>query len=129
MKISCNFLILDAQNCGLFANFALRLTDEAACRRVGKGEWRRKLACRWVGKGKREKSLLPTRRQGKTDAPRRLPTGRHEGKGSWTRLPTVGDHRQFKYPTKKGRVTVRGQQSEVLIQFLLNCIWKQAGWK
>lgn len=38
MKISCNFLILDAQNCGLFANFALRLTDETACRRVGKGE-------------------------------------------------------------------------------------------
>lgn len=36
MKISCNFLILDAQNCGLFANFALRLTDEAACRKVGR---------------------------------------------------------------------------------------------
>ena len=58
MKISCIFLILDAQNCGLFANFALRLTDEAACRRVGKGKWRRKLACRWVGKGKREKKSV-----------------------------------------------------------------------
>ena len=44
-------------------------------------------------------------------------------------VTTVGDHRQFKHPTKKGRVTVRGQQSEVLSQFLLNCIWKQAGWK
>ncbi|MBR4533057.1 MAG: type II toxin-antitoxin system HicA family toxin [Bacteroidaceae bacterium] len=47
----------------------------------------------------------------------------------WYLAATVGDHRQFKHPTKKGRVTVRGQQSEVLSQFLLNCIWKQAGWK
>lgn len=47
----------------------------------------------------------------------------------WYLVTTVGDHRQFKHPTKKGRVTVRGQQSEVLSQFLLNCIWKQAGWK
>ena len=47
----------------------------------------------------------------------------------WYLVTMVGDHRQFKHPTKKGRVTVRGQQSEVLSQFLLNCIWKQAGWK
>lgn len=47
----------------------------------------------------------------------------------WYLVTTVGDHRQFKHPTKKGRVTVRGQQSEVLSQFLLNSIWKQAGWK
>lgn len=47
----------------------------------------------------------------------------------WYLVTTVGDHCQFKHPTKKGRVTVRGQQSEVLSQFLLNCIWKQAGWK
>ena len=47
----------------------------------------------------------------------------------WYLVTTVGDHRQFKHPTKKGRVTVRGQQSEFLSQFLLNCIWKQAGWK
>ena len=47
----------------------------------------------------------------------------------WYLVTTVGDHRQFKHPTKKGRVTVRGQQSEVLSQFLWNCIWKQAGWK
>lgn len=42
---------------------------------------------------------------------------------------TSGDHRQFKHPTKKGRVTVRGKLSDVLGQFLLNSIWKQAGWK
>ena len=42
---------------------------------------------------------------------------------------TSGDHRQFKHPTKKGRVTVRGKPSDVLSQELLNSIWKQAGWK
>ena len=42
---------------------------------------------------------------------------------------TSGDHRQFKHPTKPGKVTVRGKESEVLSQFLLNSIWKQAGWK
>ena len=39
------------------------------------------------------------------------------------------DHRQFKHPSKPGKVTVRGKNSEVLNQFLLNNIWKQAGWK
>ncbi len=39
------------------------------------------------------------------------------------------DHRQFKHPTKKGRVTVCGKLSDVLGQELLNSIWKQAGWK
>ena len=47
----------------------------------------------------------------------------------WTLCYTKGDHRQFKHPTKKGKVTVRGHDSEVLNQFLLNSIWKQAGWK
>lgn len=40
-----------------------------------------------------------------------------------------GSHRQFKHPVKKGRVTVRGRESQVLSQELLNSIWKQAGWK
>lgn len=40
-----------------------------------------------------------------------------------------GDHRQFKHPDKSGKVTVRGKMSEDLDQFLLNSIWKQAGWK
>jgi predicted RNA binding protein YcfA (HicA-like mRNA interferase family) len=42
---------------------------------------------------------------------------------------TSGDHRQFKHPTRLGKVTVRGAMNEVLSQFLLNKIWKQAGWK
>lgn len=47
----------------------------------------------------------------------------------WVKVTTRGDHRQFKHPLKKGKVTVRGKNSEVLDQFLLNSIWKQAGWK
>lgn len=42
---------------------------------------------------------------------------------------TKGDHRQFKHPTKKGKVTVRGKPSLTLDQFLLNSIFKQAGWR
>ena len=40
-----------------------------------------------------------------------------------------GSHRQFCHPTKKGTVTVNGKESDPLDQFLLNSIWKQAGWK
>ena len=47
----------------------------------------------------------------------------------WTLVAIKGDHRQYKHPTKKGKVTIRGHKNEVLSQFLLNSIWKQAGWK
>lgn len=47
----------------------------------------------------------------------------------WVLKTTKGDHRQFVHPTKKGKVTVRGKLSETLSQFLLNSIWKQAGWR
>lgn len=47
----------------------------------------------------------------------------------WVLCYWKGDHRQFKHPTKKGKVTVNGKRSDVLSQFLLNSIWKQAGWK
>lgn len=48
----------------------------------------------------------------------------------WVMLPGHGgSHRQFKHPTKKGRVTVNGHKNEVLSQFLLNSIFKQAGWR
>lgn len=40
-----------------------------------------------------------------------------------------GSHRQFKHNVKKGTVSVNGKPNEVLDQFLLNSIWKQAGWK
>ena len=47
----------------------------------------------------------------------------------WVLCTTKGDHRQFKHPTKKGKLTIRGKASDDLSQFLLNSIWKQAGWK
>lgn len=40
-----------------------------------------------------------------------------------------GSHRQFCHPSKKGTVTVNGKMNEPLSQFILNSIWKQAGWK
>ena len=50
-------------------------------------------------------------------------------KDGWRLDRIKGDHRQFKHPTKKGLVTVNGKESDMLTQFLLNNIWKQAGWK
>lgn len=47
----------------------------------------------------------------------------------WYLAYVKGDHRQYKHPTKDGKVTVRGKKSEDLGQFLLNSIWKQAGWR
>ncbi len=47
----------------------------------------------------------------------------------WVECYCKGDHRQFKHPDKTGKVTVRGKMNEDLNQFILNSIWKQAGWK
>lgn len=47
----------------------------------------------------------------------------------WYLARTKGNHRQYKHLTKTGTVTVRGKESEVLDQSLLNSIWHQAGWK
>jgi len=47
----------------------------------------------------------------------------------WFLHQTEGSHRQFKHPTKKGKVTVNGKPSDTLSQELLNSIFKQAGWK
>jgi predicted RNA binding protein YcfA (HicA-like mRNA interferase family) len=40
-----------------------------------------------------------------------------------------GSHRQFKYSTKPGRVTVAGKPNDDLAPGTLNSIWKQAGLK
>jgi predicted RNA binding protein YcfA (HicA-like mRNA interferase family) len=50
-------------------------------------------------------------------------------KDDWEYCYSKGDHRQFKHPTKKGKVTIKGKDSDTLDQFILNNIWKQAGWK
>ena len=47
----------------------------------------------------------------------------------WVLDRTKGDHRQFVHKRKTGTVTVQGKPSDDLSQFLLNSIWKQAGWK
>ena len=47
----------------------------------------------------------------------------------WELISTKGSHRQYKHPTKSSKVTVNGHEGDVVSQFLLNSIWKQAGWK
>jgi predicted RNA binding protein YcfA (HicA-like mRNA interferase family) len=47
----------------------------------------------------------------------------------WYLVVTVGSHRQFKHPTKLGRVTVPGKPSDDLTLGTENSILKQAGLK
>jgi predicted RNA binding protein YcfA (HicA-like mRNA interferase family) len=53
---------------------------------------------------------------------------RLQGDG-WYVVATRGSHRQFKHPSKPGRVTVAGKPSDDLAPGTLNSIWKQAGLK
>lgn len=47
----------------------------------------------------------------------------------WYLAETRGSHRQFKHPTKPGRVTVPGKPSDDLAPGTLNSVLKQAGLK
>lgn len=47
----------------------------------------------------------------------------------WVLCYTRGDHRQYKHPAKKGKVTVNKKLSDDLDGFLLMSIFKQAGWR
>ena len=47
----------------------------------------------------------------------------------WYLVTARGSHRQFKHPTKAGRVTVAGKPSDDLAAGTLNSIRKQAGLK
>jgi predicted RNA binding protein YcfA (HicA-like mRNA interferase family) len=47
----------------------------------------------------------------------------------WILVATRGSHRQFKHPTKTGRVTVPGKPSDDLAPGTLNSILKQASLK
>jgi predicted RNA binding protein YcfA (HicA-like mRNA interferase family) len=51
-----------------------------------------------------------------------------EGDG-WYLVETRGSHRQYKHPTKAGRVTVAGKPSDDLAPGTLNSILKQSGLK
>jgi predicted RNA binding protein YcfA (HicA-like mRNA interferase family) len=47
-------------------------------------------------------------------------------KDGWYLVSTRGSHRQFKHPSKSGRVTVAGKPSDDLAPGTLNSILKQA---
>jgi predicted RNA binding protein YcfA (HicA-like mRNA interferase family) len=47
----------------------------------------------------------------------------------WYLVATRGSHRQFRHPSKSGRVTIAGRPSEDLAPGTLNSIFKQAGLK
>ena len=47
----------------------------------------------------------------------------------WFLVATRGSHRQYKHPTKTGRVTIAGKPSDDLAPGTLNSILKQAGLK
>jgi predicted RNA binding protein YcfA (HicA-like mRNA interferase family) len=47
----------------------------------------------------------------------------------WYLIRTRGSHRQYKHPTKKGKVTVAGKPSDDLGPGTLNSILKQGGLK
>ncbi len=47
----------------------------------------------------------------------------------WFLVATRGSHRQYKHPTKLGRVTVAGKASDDLAPGTRNSILKQAGLK
>jgi predicted RNA binding protein YcfA (HicA-like mRNA interferase family) len=48
-------------------------------------------------------------------------------KDGWYLIPSKGGHRQFKHPTKSGRVTVAGKPSDNVKPKTLKSIWQQAG--
>ena len=47
----------------------------------------------------------------------------------WFLVATRGSHRQYKHPSKQGRVTVPGKPSDDLAPGTLNSILKQSGLK
>lgn len=47
----------------------------------------------------------------------------------WYLHSTRGSHRQFKHPSKSGRVTVPGKPGDDLAVGTINSIYKQASWK
>ncbi len=47
----------------------------------------------------------------------------------WQQVAMRGSHRQFKHPSKPGRVTIAGHPSDDVAPGTLNSIRKQAGWK
>ena len=51
----------------------------------------------------------------------------NELRDDWRHVKARGSHRQFKHPTKSGRVKVAGKPSDDMAPGTLNSIMKQAG--
>jgi len=47
----------------------------------------------------------------------------------WYLFPARGSHRQYKHPSKRGRVTIAGKSGDDLAPGTLNSVLKQAGLK
>jgi predicted RNA binding protein YcfA (HicA-like mRNA interferase family) len=47
----------------------------------------------------------------------------------WYQVKVTGSHRQFRHPSKPGRVTIAGKMSDDLAPGTFNSILKQAGLK
>ncbi|SCL74634.1 YcfA-like protein [Methanoculleus chikugoensis] len=47
----------------------------------------------------------------------------------WYLVATRGSHRQYKHPSKAGRITIAGHPADVLAPGTLNSVLKQAGLK
>jgi predicted RNA binding protein YcfA (HicA-like mRNA interferase family) len=50
-------------------------------------------------------------------------------KDGWYLVRTRGDHRQYKHPTKPGRVTISGNTGRDMPPGTLNSVLKQSGLK
>jgi predicted RNA binding protein YcfA (HicA-like mRNA interferase family) len=50
-------------------------------------------------------------------------------KDGWYQVKSKGSHRQFKHPSKAGRVTIAGKPSDDLAPKTFESILKQAGLK
>ncbi|MBE8992903.1 type II toxin-antitoxin system HicA family toxin [Microcystis aeruginosa] len=50
-------------------------------------------------------------------------------KDGWFLVNTVGSHRQYEHPTKRGKVTVAGKLSDDVRKGTLASVLKQAGLK
>lgn len=47
----------------------------------------------------------------------------------WVLVATKGSHRQYRHPSKRGRVTLPGKPSDDVATGTEQSIYKQAGWK
>lgn len=70
--------------------------------------------------------LSSNKRYEEIQSHRSYETSKRDG---WIKVHQRGSHRQFKHPTKSGKVTLNGKESDNVSQEILNSIWKQAGWK